>query len=318
MTESGLDGRACFEAINGPAPGKFVKTEHGMTHYVLEGPESGQLVLLQHGLGSHLGIFDKIAADLVIMGMRVLRFDFYDRGYSETDPERYPVSAASHSLEFTLDLYTQQVRDVVTALGFENQDYIYCGHSTGGVAGIGYASKYSENLKGLLLASSVCLPASKPLAARVADLPIIGSLIVKYFGAKAMIKFATSSCKNPDEFPEVQEFLEKLGRNVRTNKRYFASIRSTNAHCKGFVGSAEEEFRQFCKSKVPLHMIWGRADASVPYSQCLALKKIAEEEGLEEVTEKSFDGIPHNVFFVDAKAEEGSQSVCDFVSKLLK
>eukprot|EP00980_Cylindrotheca_fusiformis_P003851 scaffold858_cov123-Cylindrotheca_fusiformis.AAC.27 len=318
MAESGLTGRACFEAINGPAPGKFLATEHGTTHYVLEGPESGLLVLLQHGLGSNLGIFNKIAADLVKMGMRVLRFDFYDRGYSETDPERYPVPSVSHPLDFTLDLYTKQVREVMTALGLQDKDYIFCGHSTGGVAAIGYASQYSDHLKGLLLMSSVCLPASKPLTARVADLPIVGSLIVKYFGANAMIKFVNASCNNPGEFPEVQEFLNKVRRNVHANKRYFASIRSTNAHCKGFVGSAEAEFRQFCKSKVPLHMIWGRADTSVPYSQCLALKKIAEEEGVPEVTETSFDGMPHNVFFVDAKEEECSKSICEFVSKVSK
>lgn len=317
MSESSLGGRVCFEAINGPAPGKFIETEHGTTHYVLEGPESGRLILLQHGLGSNLAIFDKIAADLVEMGMLVLRFDFYDRGYSETDPERYPVSSVSHPLDFTLDLYTKQVRDVVTKLGLEDKDYVFCGHSTGGVAGIDYAFKYSENLKGLVLVSSVCLPASKPLTARVADLPIVGSLIVKYFGANAMLKFAKASCNNPGESPEVQAFLRVVDRNVHENKRYFASIRSTNANCKGFVGSAEAEFRQFCKSKVALHLIWGRADASVPYSQCLALKKIAEDEGVT-VTETSFDGMPHNVFFADAKAEECSKSLCDFVSNLSK
>ena len=312
-----LQGTACFEAINGPAPGKFLKTEHGNTHYVLEGPESSKLlVILQHGLGSHLGIFDQIAKDLVAQGYRVLRFDFYDRGYSETDPERYPVSGVSYSLKFTLDIYVQQTRNVVAGLGLEKQDYIFCGHSTGGAAGIGYSRKYPEHLKGLILMSALCLPASKPLAARVADLPIIGTMIVSMFGANTMIKFATSSCKNPSGYPEVQAFLDKLARNVRENKRYFASIRSTNGYCKGFVGSAEEEFRAFCKHKLPVHMIWGEADASVPYSQCLELQRIAKEEGLEEVTAISFEGIPHNVLFPDAKQTECSESICNFVAKL--
>jgi len=314
---SSLQGTECFEAINGPAPGKFLETEHGNTHYLLEGPESSKLlVILQHGLGSHMGIYDQIARDLVAKGLRVLRFDFYDRGYSETDHERYPVSGVSHALDFTLEVYVQQVRDVITGLGLEKQDCIFCGHSTGGVAGIGYAVKYPDHLKGLILASAVCLPASKPLAARVADLPYIGDMIVSLFGGNAMIKFATASCKNPSGFPEVQDFLAKLARNVHENKRYFASLRSTNRHCKGFVGSAEEDFRTVCKQKVPLHMIWGEADESVPYSQCLELQRIAkEEEGLEDVTAVSFEGIPHNTMFVDAKQAECSESICNFVSR---
>lgn len=314
---SSLQGTACFEAINGPAPGKFLKTEHGNTHYVLEGPESSKLlVILQHGLGSHMGIYNQIAKDLVAKGLRVLRFDFYDRGYSETDQERYPVPGVSHPLEFTLEMYVQQVRDVISGLNLEKQDCVYCGHSTGGVAGIGYAAKYPDNLKGLILASSVCLPATKPLAARVADLPIIGDILASMLGANAMIKFATASCNDPAGFPEVQDFLDKLARNIYENKRYFAAIRSTNGHCKGFVGSAEEEFRTVCKHKVPLHMMWGEADVSVPYSHSIELQRIAkEEEGLHDVTAISFEDIPHNIFLVDAKPEECSESIWNFVSR---
>ena len=50
-------GRAVFEAINGPAPGKFLETSRGTTHYVLEGPEDApMLVVLQHGIGGALSL----------------------------------------------------------------------------------------------------------------------------------------------------------------------------------------------------------------------------------------------------------------------
>jgi pimeloyl-ACP methyl ester carboxylesterase len=308
-------GRACFEVINGPAPGKFVETEHGTTHYVLEGPESGKLVVLQHGLGSHLGALDKIASDLIKKGYRVLRYDLYDRGYSETDPTRYPIAIISHPLDFTLETYVGQLRDVLTKLGLENQYLIHCGHSNGGVTGIGYTAAYPEYVKGLCLISAVCLPASKPLIARVADLPIMGSILTYMFGATTMINFATMSCNDPEGNSEVREIITRLARNTRENKRFFAAVRSTNGNCKGFVGSAEEEFRQCCKFNIPMHMIWGKADDSVPYSQCLTLKDIAKEEGME-VSETSFEGMPHNVYFADAKAEECSQAIINFVSNL--
>lgn len=319
----GGSGRARFEAINGPPPGKFIETEHGTTHYVLEGPIEGDgpLVVLQHGLAGNVFVYDRIASDLVGAGCRVLRLDFYDRGYSETDPVRYPIGendGSPHPLDFTLDVYVEQFREVLTKLGLVDRDLIYCGHSNGGVTGIGYAAKHPEHVKGLCLIGPVCLPVSKPLAARIADLPIVGPLVVKLLGHSTMIEFSRNSCHNPDGVPAVQDFLEKLARNVRENERYFASIRSTNGKCKGFVGSAEQEFRQCCQSKIPLHLMWGKADASVPYSQCLALRKIATAEGLVEevVSESSFEGMPHNIFFEDAKPEECSRSIRDFVAKI--
>ena len=113
-------GRAVYEAINGPAPGKFLETTRGTTHYVLEGPEDAPLlVVLQHGIGGALSLFDRIAADLVTQGCRVLRYEFYDRGYSESDAEKYPVTAVSHTLRFTLDVYVEQCREV---LGLPGQD----------------------------------------------------------------------------------------------------------------------------------------------------------------------------------------------------
>ena len=176
-------GRAVFEAINGPPPGQFLETKHGTTHYVLEGPPDGKLLILQHGLGGNLSVFDKIASKMASQNFRVLRYDLYDRGYSQTDPKRYPIgggiwSGSSHPIDFTLEVYVEQLREVLIQLELENQDMIHIGHSNGGVTGIGYASKYPDKVKGLCLISSVCLPAQKPLAARVADVPVLGALIV--------------------------------------------------------------------------------------------------------------------------------------------
>ena len=202
-------GRAVFEAINGPAPGKFLQTTHGTTHYVLEGPEDApMLVVLQHGIGGALSLFDRIAADLVKQGCRVLRYEFYDRGYSESDPEKYPVTAVSHTLRFTLDVYVEQCREVLEGLGLADKDMVHCGHSCGGVTGIGYAARYPEHVKGLCLVDAVCLPALKPLAARIADLPVLGNLVVRALGRRTMVKFTRGACRDPDG-DAVRDFLER-------------------------------------------------------------------------------------------------------------
>ena len=255
-----------YEAINGPAPGKFLDTTHGTTHYVLERPEDAPLVVLQHGLGGTLALFDRVAADLVKQGCRVLRYEFYDRGYSQSDPERYPVTAVSHSLDFTLGVYVGQMRDVLTQLGLEEHYLIHCGHSTGGTTGIGYAAKYPERVRGLCLIDAVCLPAQNPLAARVADLPVLGNLLVRALGRRTMVKFSRGACHDPDG-DAIRDFLERQTRNVRENQRFFAACPSTSSHCKGFVGLAEARFRVVCRAHIPLRLIWGKADTSVPYTR---------------------------------------------------
>ena len=50
------------------------------------------------------------------------------------------------------------------------------------------------------------------------------------------------------------------------------------------------------------------------HAQCLALGKIARAEG-GDASEVAFDGMPHNVFFEDAKPEGCSRAICGFVAE---
>ena len=160
---------------------------------------------------------------------------------------------------------------------------------------------------------SISLPIPAPLIARVVDLPIIGDFLLRNFGAKGFAQFARVSLADPSK---MEDFLDKLDRNVQQNARFFAAVRSTNKNCKGFGGtSAEPEYRTCCEAKIPIHLIWGREDRATPYKNCVAMKKIAEELGTE-VSELSFEDMPHNIFFPDAKPEEVALSICEFVAKM--
>lgn len=319
-SDAASGGRGTFESIYGPPKGNFLDTTHGSTHCILEHAKdkskAGPLVVLIHGIGGQSGLFDEITTDLLQRGdaAQVLRYDFYDRGYSESNKTKYPIDTPGvHPLDFTLDLHIQQLRDVLIQLKLtDHRNILLCGHSTGGVTAFGYASKYPANIGGLILMDSVSLPISQPLIARVADLPILGNFLVRRFGAKGFAKFARQSLADPSQ---MEDFLDKLDRNAQQNPRFFAAVRSTNKNCKGFGGTtAEPEYRQCCEAKIPIHLIWGKEDKATPYSNCCALKAIGEELGTE-VSEESFEGMPHNIFFPDAKPRECSKSICDFVAK---
>ena len=70
------------EGALGPAPGKFAALRTGDTHYVLEGDSnSGGLVVCLGGINDFCVRFGALAHDMVAAGCRVLRFDFYGRGW---------------------------------------------------------------------------------------------------------------------------------------------------------------------------------------------------------------------------------------------
>ena len=80
---------------------------------------------------------------------------------------------------------------------------------------------------------------------------------------------------------------------------------------------AEDEYRRCCQAGIPIQLIWGKADSSVPYEQCEALAEIARTEGTA-VSVAAFEGMPHNVFHPDAKADECAKVICRFVTEILK
>ena len=186
-----VSSRTCFESLFGPPPGHFIETTHGTTHYILEGKKENPLVVLQHGIGGDVLRLDRVANDLLTNGYQVLRYDMYDRGYSESDPNRYPIHRMGvHPLKFTADVYIQQFEDVLNSAVFNTQDssskekekkdndnFFHVGHSLGGFVGIAYAAKYPEQVNGLVLIDAACLPVKKPLIAKISNWPIWVTLL---------------------------------------------------------------------------------------------------------------------------------------------
>jgi pimeloyl-ACP methyl ester carboxylesterase len=308
-------GAAVSARYLGPAPGKYIRTSLGRTHYMDEG--RGPLIVMQHGLGQHVKALEALAVGAIKAGFRVVRYDLYDRGWSETDPVKYPIRRiGEHPLAFTTDMHVEQMREVLTALKLEHTPFVHVGHSTGGGVGLAYAVAHPEYVRGLVLAAAVVLPVAKPLAARLANMPILGPLVVRALGLAAYKKLARTMYRDPDS-PAVVAILEPVFAATEHNPRLFAAIRSTNASFTGFVGSAEATFTQLCRDgKVPLHLVWGHLDKSVPYPHCQRLRAIAEAHGAT-VSELSFADVPHNIWSLDAKPAECVDSIVAFAGRHL-
>jgi pimeloyl-ACP methyl ester carboxylesterase len=293
-------GRAYSEEVWGEAPGEVVHTTMGTTHYILEG--EGPLVILLHDIGSGTAVYDKISNDLVSSGFRVLRYDLYDHGYSETDPQRYPIEQKGvHPLPFNMKIHVQQLRDVLQTLELENTDCCLFGHGIGGLVAILFAAAHPEIIQGLILINSSCLPGQKPLG---------DDWYVKLMGTSTFKTFVEDS-NSSRTLPQMKDFFDKQRDNASENARFWAALTSTNLHC---ALSAETEFRMCCASQIPIHLIWGKSDRWLRYKNCVKMKDIASEAGTE-VSEDSFDGLPHNVFLDAGMANEISQCIIHFLEQ---
>ena len=66
------------------ASGKFVKLADGFTHYDVSGPDSGRAVVLVHGASVPYYIWDSTAVALSAAGFRVVRYDRFGFGLSDS------------------------------------------------------------------------------------------------------------------------------------------------------------------------------------------------------------------------------------------
>src|SRR6478736_6702893 len=94
-------------AVRASAPGAFVALADGYTHYEIAGPASGRTVVLAAGATVPYYIWDPTFAALTTAGFRVLRYDYYGRGYSDRP-----------DIAYTQDLYVRQLAELLDAVHF--------------------------------------------------------------------------------------------------------------------------------------------------------------------------------------------------------
>ena len=87
-------------------PGAFAMLSDGYTHYELGGPasEEGRLVVLAAGFSVPYYIWDPTFNALTTAGFRVLRYDYYGRGYSDRP-----------SIPFNDEMYVRQLDELFGA-----------------------------------------------------------------------------------------------------------------------------------------------------------------------------------------------------------
>ncbi|KAI1445805.1 Alpha/Beta hydrolase protein [Annulohypoxylon stygium] len=122
-----------------------VETPHGTMRVYEWGPADGQKVLFVHGDATPCLIFSKIAQGLVDAGYRVMLFDLWGRGYSDT-PLGYRHDVRLFSSQILLALTSSPLSWVG-----DNNQFSIIAFSLGGPISLAFAGEFPSSVQSLVL-----------------------------------------------------------------------------------------------------------------------------------------------------------------------
>jgi pimeloyl-ACP methyl ester carboxylesterase len=130
--------RSLDDAARSAAPGKFVHLADGITHYEVAGPDTGRVVLFASAFSVPGFISDPLFQSLADSGFRVIRFDYYGRGWSDR------IDAA-----YDQDLFVRQMAGLLDSLRV-TAPVTLASVSYGAAMITSFADRYPERVRALI------------------------------------------------------------------------------------------------------------------------------------------------------------------------
>ncbi len=237
-------------------PGDFIELHDGVTHYELGGPEMGQLVVMVHGFAVPMFILDCTFGALTQAGFRVLRYDLFGRGYSD-----HPV------VKYDLELFIRQLVDLLEGLKIKKPISLL-GLSMGGVISAAFADQYPQSVDKLILIDPAGFPLRFSPLIKWLTLPGLGEIIFSLVGEGNLENGILGSMYDPKH---IMEFMQKLKPQMRY-KGYKRALLSTVR--TGFIEHGVETYRRIGRSDLPVLLIWGEEDTTVPFEHSQTLLEL--------------------------------------------
>ncbi len=234
------------EAARSRQPGSYVQLSDGVTHFEIGGPQAGAPVVLVHGFSVPYFIWDPTFEALVRAGFRVLRYDLFGRGYSDRPHVAY-----------RLDFFVRQLHELVTALDYPAPISLV-GLSMGGPIILRFADRFPHQVNSLTLIDPAGFPLEKPWYLKMLMIPGWGELVFGLLGKGILLKSSAADFYKPRE---LHRFFERYQQQMvyRGFKRALLSTMRADA-----LGDQRELYRRVGATRVPVQLIWGQHDRTVP------------------------------------------------------
>jgi pimeloyl-ACP methyl ester carboxylesterase len=239
------------QSVRSSAPGQFVRLSDGFTHYEIEGPSTGPVVVLAAGATVPYYIWDPTFAALVKAGFRVLRYDYYGRGYSDRP-----------DVPFTQELYVRQFTELVDALHI-TQPFDLVGLSFGGSVITSVAARHPSRVRSLVYVDPA-FRTPETLSA-IESMPRVWNVLTAILDERSWADGQLNDFLHPERFPDWPA-------KYRVQLQYHGFRRSRLSDAVNNLASDQrEELQNVGNDPRPVLVIWGRQDPNVPFELSASL-----------------------------------------------
>lgn len=245
--------------------------EKGRIHYIERGGGPEHVVLL-HGFGANTFTWNNQIEILSQNGWHVWAIDFLGFGLSDKPLD----------VEYSVDLYRDQVEDFLQAKGIEKAHLV--ANSMGGSVALALAKKYPEKISSMVLIDPLAYPVKMPFFYSIGK--TFGKLVTPFFSRSLVHQAMKKIYYDPSKITEEQIDAYWLPYQMEGGREVVIHI----------LGSFNQDFLErlgesYSQMKMPILLIWGEEDTWIPISH---LARLSEDFSHAEQVKIPFSGhAPH-------------------------
>jgi pimeloyl-ACP methyl ester carboxylesterase len=254
------------DAARKSAPGAFAKLSDGVTHYEVRGPDAkdaadaAPVVVLVAGFSVPYYIWDPTFTALTAAGFRVVRYDFYGRGFSDR-----------LDVEYTQELYVRQIDDLLASLHIDGPIDLV-GLSFGGAVVTSYADAHPDRVKKLVYFDPAFRTPHGP--PQYASTPWLWDMHAMLFDEEGWATSQLDDFFEPEKFPDwPNRYREQMSLRGFRHARFRVVTSSLDLDQRPQLAKVGTHAR-------PVLVICGKQDKSVSFSSCERLLNVMPQARL--------------------------------------
>jgi pimeloyl-ACP methyl ester carboxylesterase len=243
------ESRDLDSAARAGVPGAFAPLADGYTHYELGGPpaDSRPAVVLAAGFSVPYYIWDPTFKALTSAGFRVLRYDYYGRGYSDRP-----------AIPYTDEMYVRQLDQLLNHVHITGPVDLV-GISFGGSLITSFADAYPDRVHSLIYFDpSIRRP--YPLSV-TEQMPRVWNYLTVVLNERFWPQDQLSDFLHPERFPDWTKRYREQMRFKGFRRSRLLEI-SSNAEADQM-----DQLERVGQHPRPVLVIWGKQDKTVPFDE---------------------------------------------------
>jgi pimeloyl-ACP methyl ester carboxylesterase len=231
------------------APGHFVRLADGVTHYEVAGPDTARVVVLAVAFSVPAYLSDSLYQSLADSGFRVIRFDYYGRGWSDRPMVTYDQ-----------DLFVRQLAGLLDSLGIKRPVSL-AGLSFGAAIATSFTARYPERVGSLIYVDPVFNTGRQLLPEERSSLAWNVHMVLRG-GSDEMARGQLYDFLHPERHPDwVARY--RVGQQFKGTRE---ALRRTRAAIAVAPHQAEQ-LRLLGAQPRGVLIVWGRQDRVAPFPE---------------------------------------------------